>query len=508
MDVLSIVLYGTGFVWFYWIICGIAVVGGLFIIGLTSLLYLLKFFPGGFLGFIPLFTIVLILHHAIARGKNSLGDTSPSGEATVSVGNVGGVADQSGTSSRKDSSSYRYGFGRAIGETHARGISGFLAWFFRKLPIAALIGLIIFGFFYYTNADLRASLQERVSHSMEKLNLDKTFAPLIKYLNPDYIAKSAAGIGDFQTRPDYVTQEMQGVIVDRFDGEDGYVGAPLFFEGELTVDSFPKEDVTLVFECLLRDKDVTVRQGIVNIGGEPEGTSTLFLPQGKKDQKVFVTCQFDPIEDIAGAFKDYRAVLIWKYQDISTKTILRAYTQERATQVSLKSKGIDPLESIRDTTYVDEEGYAIPLCVQHCGLVDLSVALQSPLPLAEDGVHYLTIKLFSQTAWSGTIQRMNALTLVLPDGLTFGDQGCFFVGKKEKLSVDDHKLHLTEQDPSVVSFNEHLIAKKPDDFEFKCDIDVHATTDEQPSPQTIQSVAMYDYGGEETTLFKVYGVEA
>ena len=115
-------------------------------------------------------------------------------------------------------SSYRYGFGRAIGETHARVISGFLAWFFRKLPIVALIGLIIFGFFYYTNADLRASMQERFSYGLEKLHLDKTFAPLIKYLNPSYIAKSAAGIGDFQTRPDYVAHEMQGVIVDRFDG--------------------------------------------------------------------------------------------------------------------------------------------------------------------------------------------------------------------------------------------------------------------------------------------------
>ena len=417
------------------------------------------------------------------------------------------------TSSRHSSggSSWSYGYQRARGEARARTVSGFINWFFRKLPVMALLGLIVFGFFYFTNPDLRASIQERTSYQIEKFHLAETFDPIIKYLRPSTIVETAAGIGSFDTRPDYLAQEIQGVIVEDFDGEDGYVGAPLFFEGELTVDAFPEDDVTLAFDCFLKDKNKIVQEGVVTIGGEPSGTDTFILEHGQKDQKMFVTCQFDPLDDIDGVFKDYRAVLTWWYEDISTKTILRTYTQERTIQVALKKQGIDPLEGIRGTDYVDDDGYAIAGCVQHCGLVDLGLGLQSPLPLAEDGVHYLTTKLFGTTAWNGRLQHVRELTLVLPEGLSFGDQGCFFVGKKEKLLTDDHRLHLNEEHPLLNAFNQLLVQgtnNTHSDFEFKCDLDVDAGSDDQPTPETIQAVASYDYGGVETVLFKVYGAEA
>ncbi len=502
MDVLTILFFFSGLiVWFYAAVIAAAAIG-LYLVGWPALLYLLKIYPGGYLVYFILSPILGILYKLNVNVPGTV----------VQAGQGGGGGGGGGSSDKE--SSWSYGYHRERGEAWARTQSDFVSWFFKKLPTFLLLGGLIFFVMNATSPDLRASTLEKGKIAADKMHITEGFSKVKDYLNLQKALEAATGIGDFEKRPDYLIEGVNGVDVERFNGINVYEGDPFQIQAELDVDAFPNEDSKLVISCQLRDKNDTVQDKLATIGGQPEDQNTITIAKGTKKQKVFAYCNFDKIENVKGAFKDYRAYLVWEYAEIKTQTVLKTFIQQRTLQDQLRMKGIDPLEGIRGSDYIDRDGFAIDNCVKGCGLVDLSMKIGSPMPLNEDGTNNLDVRLVGLSTWDGKLHKLHELGLKLPNGVSFRGNGCFWQGKGglQNAQIGNNALTLNEGSDIIKKINDRIKQQEEVLIKYTCPLNIEGGEEEMPTPATIYATAYYDYGGEEPALVHVLkremGIEA
>lgn len=503
MDIATIALLGTGQFFWYLIAVGASILVGLYLVGWPALLSILKIYPGGAFGYLPLFTLASILGHVgvPALRTSSLGSGTQGGNVAVNV--LGGRA-QSG-SKEGYATSYKYGLGRYAGEATAETVGNLFHWLGKLLPFLLVVGAVAYYFMFGLPAPLRAASVSQGEFLAEKWNLADRFRDIASYLNPKSALEKTAGIGDFQTRPDYLTEGIRGVAIEHFDGRKVYEGDPFTLQAEVRVDAFPHDDSTLSFGCLLKDDEKIIQTGNVQISGYPEGETTVLVPKGTKQRKYFVYCSYDALASLDVSYKNYKALLTWSYEDILTTSVLRVFTQQRAIQDRLFQQGLDPLEDVRGGDFVDTDGFAQDNCVKGCGLADLSMKLGSALPLSEGVPHYLDVALVGLSTWKGSLQRLREIQLLLPEqDLHFNEQRCLWEGgSRIEQHQQERSFVLDEDSPQLQMVNTKLPLGGPVTIAFTCTLTAEGGVDDIPTPGTLTAVARYDYGGQEPALVLV-----
>lgn len=368
----------------------------------------------------------------------------------------------------------------------------------RIIPWFFLVGVIVFVIIFFWNPDLRSAILQRVQAGAERVGLERATS-FFRYLNPTYLSEVAAGVRSFEKKPDYLAETVKGVEVKQFSflAKEVFEGDPIRLQGEVTIDALDDDKATIVFDCSLGEGNVSRHDGIVTVGGRPAGENYIVV-EPRKSQHVFVYCDLPPLNNIGGTFQLSKASLAWTYQRFTTQTVMRVYTQQRSIHEQLVEKGIDSLRNLKGTTSVDNKGYAKDNCIRGCGLADLGMDLGSVMPLHENSVNYLVVKLFGLTAWKGRLQRLHLVSLTLPEQiLAVGEEGCTDLGSD---------LVLTEQDSRLRDINDRLAKKEDVSISFHCRLNVvHAGDGEIPTPATLLATATYDYGGitPSSTLLKV-----
>ncbi|MEK6839527.1 MAG: hypothetical protein AABX72_01180, partial [Nanoarchaeota archaeon] len=366
-------------------------------------------------------------------------------------------------------------------------------------------GGFIYFFAFGLPAPLRAASVSQGEFLAQKWNVADRFQDIASYLNPKTALEKAAGVGDFTTRPDYLTEGIQGVEIERFDGKKVYEGDPFTLQAEVHVYAFPHDDSTLSFGCLLNDGEQIIQTGTAQISGYSEGENTVTVPQGTKQRTFFVYCSYDGIASLDTSYKNYQALLTWSYENILTTSVLRAFTQQRVVQDRLFQRGLDPLEDLRGSDFVGTDGFAQDNCVKGCGLTDLSMKLGSVLPLSEGVPHYLDVALVGLSTWKGSLQHLRELQLLLPEqDLHFSEQRCLWEGGS---NIGQHQQEqsfiLDENSPQLQQVNTKLSAGAPVKIVFTCTLTAEGGVEDIPAPATLTALARYDYGGQEPALVLV-----
>ncbi len=398
------------------------------------------------------------------------------------------------------------GFREETGKKLADKVENFFKGILHRLPLLILIGAFVFFFFFALDPSLRAATEQRASLAYEKANANLWISNFLSKLSPERILETAVGVGSFESRPDYLVPEVKGVQVQKMTSQEVYEGDPMSLEAEVLIDPLPNDDAKVTFGCYLSEDNTTLQTGIIRIAGQDDGVDTLPLPKGTTTQKAFVYCDLEGFYGVPGTFKDYKAYLTWEYKGVTTETVLRVYTQERAIKEQLLVKNRDPLQGLKGTDYVDADGFAIDNCVRDCGLADFGMEAKSPLPFVEGVNNYLTVKLFGLSTYKGNLITLHNIQLILPGELEIGTIGCIWLNKGGKKfdALGTHLLSLSEGDSAISKINDDLKNQKATSIEFRCGINVvKAGNQEIPAPATIRATAVYDYGGKEPALVRI-----
>jgi hypothetical protein len=374
----------------------------------------------------------------------------------------------------------------------------FSGWkiFFQRHTIGILI-VVLTAFFllFASNPATFAATKERVALYSQDLEVIDWTRNLFGNLNLKDIQEELAGVAEWKPQgPQYIAQEVREISISNVHiispaGGKIYEGDSLEMMATAIVDGLEYDDSLIEFGCDFRDgEDTVVTQGVLTVSGKD--TTEVIIRQNRENQRLTLICHVDPKVDVLREFESYRVYFTWVYRDFETKTRLRFYTLEQDLQTRLYELGQDPLLGLRGGDEVTYEGHAIPQCTQHCGFVDLSLNLLTELPLQEEATNYLTLALFDQTSWRGTLKHVDYMTLDIGEAASsveFENPECLRLSSTQLQEINQQ---LEGDDEEYIDIDGVIVASQ-------CKFRVTQAGNQRfPTPLTFYGATQYDYGGE------------